>query len=168
MKRRWQCLVIDATDGGLPIAAMVPQASSEPEQSDAGHMPVPFVPPPASGEMGDVVEMIDSTMQSRQLEPTDAAEPSAKRQRLSVSRISNEVMFHVDETEFGDANDFDLTCYDDFDDLAAWTDDEYVEGGDFASPSGDELWFPYSIDERAVYGETLQDLDRTADEVESK
>ena len=30
---------IDTTDGGLPIAAMVPQASSEQQQSDAGHMP---------------------------------------------------------------------------------------------------------------------------------
>ena len=124
------------------------------------------MPPPASGGMSDVVQMIDSTMQSRQLEPTDAAEPSVKRQKLSVSRISNEVMFHVDETEFGDANDSDLTCYDDFDDQAAWTDDEYVEGGDFASPSGDELWFPCSVDERAVYGETLQHLGRIADEVE--
>ena len=86
--------------------------------------------------MSDVVEMVDSMVQSGQLEPTDATEPSAKRQKLSVSRISDEAMFHVDETEFGDVNGFDLTCYDDFDDQAAWTDDEYVEGGDFASPSG--------------------------------
>ena len=57
---------------------------------------------------------------------------------------------------------FHLTVYDD----AAWTDDEYVEGGDSASPSEHELWFPYSVDEPAVYGETLQHLDRIADAVE--
>ena len=94
-------------------AIMMPPLSSQHQQADAGVAPVPFVPPPASGGMSDVVEMVDSTVHSGQLEPTDATEPSAKRQKLRVSRSSDEVMFHVDETEFGDVNGFDLTCNDD-------------------------------------------------------
>ena len=158
---------IDITVQGLPMAAMIPSAVLQGQQSGTGVVPTPSETPTIPGGMSDEVEMCDTSLQHQQTESADVTEPSAKRQKLSVSRVCNEVMFHVDDTEFGHVNDIDLTCYNDFDEQATWTGDEYDEGGDLVEdPKQDELWFPYSVDEPAVYGDTLQHLDRLADEVE--
>ena len=158
---------IDITVQGLPMAAMVPSAVLQEQQSGAGVVPVSSETPAIPGGVSDEVEMCDTALQHQQTESADVTEPSAKRQKLSVSRVCNEVMFHVDDTEFGQINDIDLTCYNDFDEQPTWTGDEYDEGGDLVEdPEQHELWFPYSVDEPAVYGDTLQHLDRLADEVE--
>ena len=103
-------------------------------------------------------------------------EPSAKRARLSVSRISGEDMVHVDETDLLDQSFLNFDAYDDFDFHAPENeyfdddDNNYFEneaGGD-PGPHVDEhlLWYPISPDEPLVDDETLQHLDSIADAIE--
>ncbi len=99
-------LGIDITGSGLPVAAIVPQDGGEHHGNGTGVAEVPFVPPPATGGME-----VEGSGQSRPLESSESVEPSAKRQKLSVSRVSNEVMFHVDEIEFDDINNIDFSSY---------------------------------------------------------
>ena len=103
-------------------------------------------------------------------------EPSAKRARLSVSRVSGEDMVHVDETDPLDQSFLNFDAYDDFDFHAPENeyfdddDNNYFEnkaGGD-PGPHVDEhlSWYPISPDEPLVDDETLQHLDSIADAIE--
>ena len=122
-----------------------------------------------SVEMADVGSAVPVT-------PDESTEePSAKRARLSTSRVSGEEMVHVDETGF-DHSYLNFDNYDDFDFHTTIDDDfndyenEYSEnevGGD-PSPHVDEhlLWHPISPDEPLVDDEILQHLDDIADAIE--
>ena len=184
---------VDITTEGLPM--MLPEVPMI--ATGVPHASVPRVPQSEASSRQQLQRLAEASLGSSQHETDDQPvamadvgsavpvpvtpeepthEPSAKRARLSVSRVSGEDMVHVDETDLLGQSCLNFDAYDDFDfhapEIECFDDDDnnYFEnetGGDL-SPHDDEhlLWYPISPDEPLVDDETLQHLDSIADAIE--
>ena len=123
-------------------------------------------PAPSLGLPGPAtpLEMLRPAVETVGMEVEDTTEPSAKRQKLSVLRVGDEELFHmdVDNDEYlADAQFSEFA-------MEATVD---VEMSDLQEPqqnemSEDDLWQPFSQFEPELSSEELQRVDDFADTVE--
>ena len=139
----------------VELHAQVPEATEE-----AGH------PAPSLGLPGPAtpLEMLRPAVETVGMEAEGTTEPSAKRQKLSVLRVGDEELYHmdVDNDEYlADAQFSEFA-------MEATVD---VEMSDLQEPqqnemSEDDLWQPFSQFEPELSSEELQRVDDFADTVE--
>ena len=91
-------------------------------------------------------------------------EPSAKRQKMTVSTIGQFRYPHVDDTDATQGVDFDFEVFseDPIDETGDAHDAEYQIGGD----DEEQLWWPLTTEEPDLDATTLDSLDAIADRVE--
>ena len=91
-------------------------------------------------------------------------EPSAKRQKMTISAIGRFQFPHVDDTEATVGVDFDFEVFSEWpmDEAEDTHDTEYQKGGD----DEEQLWFHLTAEEPSLHESTLANLDAIADRVE--
>ena len=104
-------------------------------------------------------------------EPIGLEEPSAKRQKVTISRIGHFRYPHVDDTDVSMGMDFDFGDFPDETDtgLNDSYDADYQEGGDdvdFGNEDEERLWWPFSPEEPVLDPALMVELDAIADQLE--
>ena len=104
-------------------------------------------------------------------EPIGLEEPSAKRQKMTISRIGHFRYPHVDDTDVSMGMDFDFGDFPDETDtgLNDSYDPDYQEGGDdvnFGNEDEERLWWPFSPEEPVLDSALMVELDANADQLE--
>ena len=117
--------------------------------------------PPENTATG-VVPLADTSM--TETITSTIEEPSAKRQKMTISAIGRFQFPHVDDTEATMGVDFDFEVFSEWhmDEADDTHDTEYQKGGD----DEEQLWFRLTAEEPALDESTLANLDAIADRVE--
>ena len=164
------------------------EAALDPEDIEAllGYDMPPILVPPThdvpdigKSQLADPSENItvplstaDAPMDSSVVsEPIGLEEPSAKRQKMTTSRIGHFRYPHVDDTDISMGMDFDFGVFPDVSDtgLNDSHDPDYQEGGDdvdFGNEDEERLWWPFSPEEPVLDSALLVELDAIADQLE--
>ena len=126
----------------------------------------------SSGNITGPTSTADAPMDSSVVsEPIGLEEPSAKRQKMTISRVGHFRYPQVDDTDISMGMDFDFGVFPEESDtgLNDAYDPDYQEGGDdvdFGNEDEERLWWPFSPEEPVLDSALLVELDAIADQLE--
>ena len=146
-----------------PRFAAVAAAVTPPAESVVSHPDRP-----AEGASTEDMEMLESQAEGRSgdVEAADdeVAEPASKRPRMTVMRVGDETLCHMDADPMELCADVPGEDYDEYNNF--WNDYEHHDMIDDVISGSSCVWQPYSEAEPDISGDQLAAIDVEADKIE--